>query len=153
MMNFDWMMNYLIWLAAFSVLVATFERIWPAREQRMIRRWLWSDAVHLVFNGHFFGLLLYGIATYHVLPHVDAFLAELGLRESLYFAAVNLWGWGLIAQSVVAFFLLDFVQWLVHNTLHRVSFLWKIHQVHHSVKDGEMDWIVYFRFSWNEPVN
>jgi 3-mercaptopyruvate sulfurtransferase SseA len=48
--------------------------------------------------------------------------------------------------------ILDFVQWSVHNLLHRSNFLWKIHQVHHSVKDGEMDWIVSFRFSWIEPV-
>ena len=148
----DLLTNYIFWLIAFSVLVTVFEVIWPAREQKIARKWLWSDYVHLAFNGHLFGLLLYGIATYHVLPHIDGFLAENGLKEVLYFGAVESWGWGLVLQSFVALVVLDFVQWLVHNTLHRVDFLWEIHKVHHSVKEGEMDWIVSFRFSWIEPV-
>lgn len=144
--------NYLFWLALFSLLVLGFEVMWPAREQKIVRKWLWSDSLHLVFNGHILGLLLYGVASYHVLPVIDGFLAERGLKESLYFNAVETWGWGLIAQSLVALIVIDFVQWCVHNTLHRVDFLWEIHKVHHSVKEGEMDWIVSFRFSWIEPV-
>jgi 3-mercaptopyruvate sulfurtransferase SseA/sterol desaturase/sphingolipid hydroxylase (fatty acid hydroxylase superfamily) len=144
------MMNYLVWLAAFSVLVAVFERLWPARPQKTLRRWLWSDALHLVFNGHVLGLLLYGITWYRVLPVLDAWLADQGWTGLVYRNAAS--GWSLVVQSVVALVVLDFVQWLVHNSLHRSGLLWRIHQVHHSVKDGEMDWIVSFRFSWLEPV-
>ena len=144
------MMNYILWLAAFSLLVAVFERLWPARRQKLLRKWLWSDAVHLVFNGHVLGLLLYGISWYHVLPALDGWLAEQGLTGFVYRGAAS--GWSLVVQSIVALVVLDFVQWLVHNSLHRIGFLWNIHQVHHSVKDGEMDWIVSFRFSWLEPV-
>lgn len=143
-------MNYLVWLAAFSVLVAVFERLWPAREQKAFRKWLWSDAVHLVFNGHLLGLLLYGIAWYRVMPLLDGWLAEQGLTGIVYRNAAS--GWNIVVQSIVALVVLDFVQWLVHNSLHRIGPLWRIHQVHHSVKDGEMDWIVSFRFSWLEPV-
>jgi 3-mercaptopyruvate sulfurtransferase SseA len=55
-------------------------------------------------------------------------------------------------QIVVALVVVDFVQWSVHNLLHRVPFLWKFHQTHHSIVDGEMDWIVSFRFQWTEVV-
>ena len=144
--------NYLFWLFLFSALVLAFEVLWPARKQRILRKWLWSDYIHLAFNGHFLGLLLYGIASYHVLPILDSILAENGLKDTLYFNAVGTWGWGLALQSIVALFVMDFVQWCVHNTLHRVNFLWEIHKIHHSVKDGEMDWVVSFRFSWLEPV-
>ena len=144
--------NYLVWLALFSALVMLFEILWPARDQKVARKWLWSDYLHLVFNGHILGLLLFSISSYHVLPHIDVFLAERGLSELFYFGAVKGWGWGIVTQAIVALVILDFVQWLVHNTLHRVNFLWEIHKVHHSVKDGEMDWIVSFRFSWLEPV-
>ena len=143
-------MQYLAWLVFLSVLVAVLERLRPARSQPVLRRWLWSDAVHLFFNGHLLGLLLYGIAWYRVLPVFDGWLAEHGWTGVVYRNAVA--GWGIVAQSLLALFVLDFLQWLVHNTLHRVGPLWKIHQVHHSVKDGEMDWIVSFRFSWLEPV-
>ena len=36
--------------------------------------------------------------------------------------------------------------------LHRVPLFWEFHKAHHSVKDGEMDWIVSFRFSWLEVI-
>lgn len=146
------LMNYIFWLGICSLLVICFEILWPAREQKLVRKWLWSDYIHLIFNGHIFGLLLYGISSHHILPYLDVFLAERGLKELLYFNAVEVWGWGLFVQSLIALVTLDFLQWLVHNTLHRIDFLWAIHKVHHSVKDGEMDWIVSFRFSWIEPM-
>jgi len=45
---------------------------------------------------------------------------------------------------------LDFIQWGVHNLLHRTPFLWQIHKVHHSIV--ELDWIGNFRFHWGEIV-
>jgi 3-mercaptopyruvate sulfurtransferase SseA/sterol desaturase/sphingolipid hydroxylase (fatty acid hydroxylase superfamily) len=143
-------MHYFAWLIGLSAVVALLEVLWPARDQPALRRWSWSDALHLVFNGHFLGVLLYGIATYRVLPPIDAWLADQGWLGLLYRDIAG--GWPLFAQILVALVVIDFVQWGVHNLLHRVGFLWRIHQVHHSVKDGEMDWIVSFRFSWLEPV-
>ena len=145
-------MNYLYWLIGLSVLVALFEYFWPAREQKKLRTWLWSDVIYLLFHGHAFGVFLYGIAIYHILPPIDTLLAQYGWDHFLYYQAVQVWGWGLFLQSIVAIVVLDFIQWCVHNMLHRVNALWSIHQVHHSVQDGEMDWIVSFRFSWLEPV-
>ena len=142
--------NYIFWLILFSVMVWIFELLWPARKQKILREWLWSDYLHLAFNGHILGVILYGITSYRILPHLDTFLATQGYKDVLYFQAVS--GWSIWVQAIVALIILDFVQWLVHNTLHRSNFLWEIHKIHHSVKDGEMDWIVSFRFSWIEPV-
>jgi len=143
-------MNYPLWLVSISVFVALLEWGWPAREQKRLRKRLWSDCLYLIFNGHFLGVFLYGIATYYIIPYIDSALSTLGVREQIYFGAVQ--SWGLIFQVVVALFVIDLIQWLVHNALHRIPFLWPIHQVHHSVQDGEMDWIVAFRFSWLEVV-
>lgn len=143
-------MSYLAWLALFSIIVAVFEWRWPARTQPMWRKWTWSDALHLLFNGHLLGAYLYAISSYRLIPVLDGFLASYGLLGVLYQDAVA--DWPLWVQIPIALVVIDFVQWCVHNTLHRVPFLWNIHQVHHSVKDGEMDWIVSFRFSWLEPV-
>ena len=134
--------NYLLWLIGLSIIIAGVERAFAARSQSVVRRWLWSDLLHLFFNGHFLGLMLYGIAFHLVLPQVDTQLAQLGWQDRVYFNAAHAFGWSLVLQSVIALFVLDFIQWCVHNTLHRSDLLWKIHQVHHSVKDGEMDWIV-----------
>src|SRR6056300_1764040 len=115
--------NYIFWLVLFSVIVLLFEVRWPAREQKIVRKWLWSDYLHLIFNGHILGLLLYGIASYHVLPYLDGFLAEYGLKDVLYFQAVA--GWDIVLQSILALIIMDFAQWLVHNALHRNDFLWE----------------------------
>lgn len=134
-----------------SVGVALAERVRPWRpEQKTLRRWLWSDLLHLVFNGHFLGLLIAGTAALYVLPPLDAWLMERGLLAPLYRNAAA--SWPLWVQIPVALVVVDFVQWCVHNALHRVPWLWSWHKVHHSVVDGEMDWIVSFRFQWTEVV-
>lgn len=142
---------YPLGLALMSGFVMLLERLFPWRpEQRQIRPKLWSDIIHLVFNGHFLGLLLAGLASTWVLPHVDRWLAAEGLTNSVYRnAAVD---WPLWVQILVALFVVDFIQWCVHNMLHRVPLFWEFHKAHHSVKDGEMDWIVSFRFSWLEVI-
>ena len=142
---------YPISLAALSGLVFLLERFFPWRPgQKQLRPKLWSDLIHLVFNGHFLGLLLAGLASTWVLPYVDRWLSAEGLTDAVYRnAAAN---WPLWSQVIVALFVVDFIQWCVHNSLHRVPFLWELHKAHHSVKDGEMDWIVSFRFSWLEVI-
>lgn len=142
--------NYLPWLIFFSLLVALFEVIWPAREQKIFRKWLWSDYVHMVFNGNFFGSWIVIIGARYLSPMLESSLASVDLKDALFFNAIA--DWGMIPQMLVGFLILDFTQWLVHNTLHRVNFLWEIHKIHHSVKEGEMDWIVSLRFSWLEIV-
>lgn len=140
-------MSYLTWLAMLSVAVALLERFVPARpEQRALRRTLGWDIVYLVFNGHFLGVLLAAAFAHSVGPLLDQSGAAALVARS--------WisRWPLLAQAVVAVVLLDFIQWNVHRMLHAVPAFWRFHQVHHSVVDGEMDWIVSFRFHWMEAV-
>jgi sterol desaturase/sphingolipid hydroxylase (fatty acid hydroxylase superfamily) len=59
-------------------------------------------------------------------------------------------GWPLLAQVAVFLVLADFLQWCIHNLLHRVPWLWTFHKVHHSI--DTMDWIGNFRFHWMEIV-
>ena len=44
----------------------------------------------------------------------------------------------------------DFVEWWIHRLLHFVPFLWKFHQVHHSVK--QMGFASHLRYHWMENV-
>ena len=142
---------YPICLVVISACVALAEALAPMRPgQRRWRRWLWSDLVHLVFNGHFLGVIVFTVATVWVLPHLDPILSDLQVRDALYrSAAAELPVW---AQIIAALFVIDFIHWCVHNLLHRVPMLWEFHKTHHSVGDDEMDFIVSFRFQWVEVV-
>ena len=142
---------YPIALAMASAAVALAEALAPARpQQRQWRRHLASDFVYLVFNGHLLGLLLYALAMRWVLPPIDDALARHGVIDVVYRNVAA--EWPLWVQIGVALVLLDFAQWLIHNLLHRVPWLWELHKTHHTVADGEMDWIVSFRFHWLELV-
>ncbi|MDP2311285.1 MAG: sterol desaturase family protein [Pseudomonadota bacterium] len=142
---------YAIALLVVSLAVASLEAAFPWRkEQRQLRPGLLGDLAHLVFNGHFLGAILFGLATTWLLPSLDRLLGQAGLTELVYRNAAV--GWPLWVQVIVALVAIDFVQWGIHNLLHRVSWLWTFHQCHHSIVDGEMDWIVSFRFQWAEVV-
>ncbi len=139
-------MIYPIALAICSLLVAALEAFAPRRpEQRQLRPTLWTDLVMLVFNGHFLGVGLYLLSTKWILPPIDRVLGPHLYRN----VAAH---WPLWLQVATVLLVMDFAQWCIHNLLHRVSWLWEFHKVHHSVVDGEMDWIVSFRFHWMEAV-
>ena len=142
---------YPISLAILSAVVFGLEWLMPWRpQQKQLRSRLGSDLIHLVVNGHFLGIMIAGLADVWVLAHVDRWLAQANLTDVVYRNAAA--SWPVAVQIIVSLLVLDFVQWCVHNLLHRVPGLWELHKAHHSVQDGEMDWIVSFRFSWLEVV-
>ncbi|MCB9531470.1 MAG: sterol desaturase family protein [Myxococcales bacterium] len=141
-------LTYPIALATISLFVFALERFFPLRAQRLLRPALGWDLVHLVFNGHFLGVIFFGVASTHILPQIDGALARWGVVDAVYRNAAA--DWPLWAQIIVALVVVDFLQWCVHVSLHRVPWLWETHKCHHSIEDGEMDWIVSFRFQWTE---
>jgi len=135
--------GYLFWLIVVSVFCLALERLWPwRRRQRMLRRQFLQDLFWLVFNGHFAGILV-AFAAAHLfawaVPAVDRARAVNLLN------AQPLW-----VQFVVFFTLRDFLEWAIHNMLHRAPWLWEFHKLHHSIE--ELDWIGNFRFHWMEIV-
>jgi sterol desaturase/sphingolipid hydroxylase (fatty acid hydroxylase superfamily) len=68
----------------------------------------------------FFGLLL---ALWLIEP-----VRALGLPFTVWWPAH--WPW--LAQGAFALLLIDFIQYWVHRTAHRVSALWRLHAVHHA---------------------
>lgn len=144
-------MSYVVGLALISALFVAAEAVRPWRpQQRQLRRGLLSDLSFLVFNGHFLGVGLYFVATRAILPPLDAALRSVGACPYVYRNAAA--GWPLWAQALVLVVAFDFLQWAIHRLLHAVPRLWQLHKVHHSVVDGEMDWLVSFRFHWVEAV-
>ena len=133
---------YWQWLVAVSIAIALAERIRPARQkQPALRRQLGNDLFYLAFHGHWYYLLFGGLIVSVAAP-VSASLDWLPQRL--------LDGRGFWLQFCVYLIVSDALQWCVHRLLHGVPFLWKFHQVHHSVQ--EMDWAANFRFHWMETV-
>lgn len=140
------MMFYPYWLAGCSILAIVLEKIWPAfLHVKTPKERLW-DGIHLVMNGHFFGVALYLIYSQSIEP----ILSLWGLEQTLFHSTcthLSIW-----IQIPVALVIIDLIQWCIHNLLHRIPILWNIHKLHHSVQTDEMTWIVAFRFSWIESI-
>lgn len=140
--------QYWFWLLAISLLCFVLERIRPwRREQRALRAGFLQDLFWLAFNGHFAGIAL-AVASGWLLARVGLLLDGLHLPrpESLHLlASAPAW-----LQFLVFLVLKDFLEWFVHNLLHRVPWLWEFHKLHHSIL--ELDFLGSFRFHWMESV-
>ena len=143
MVIFGW--GYTPWLVAVSLFWVLAERLRPERRaQSILRPQLGNDLFYLAFNGVWYGTLMYWLGW---VPR----LAE-GVRSTLSFLPAEGWlnGKHVLVQVLVFLVVSDFLQWCVHNLLHRVPWLWQFHKLHHSIH--ELDWIGHFRFHWVETV-
>ncbi|MDT0538984.1 sterol desaturase family protein [Croceitalea sp. P059] len=141
----NWYNNYFWGLIAISLMVWLLEILFPWRkDQSVFRKDFWLDAFYMFFNFFVFAIIIQGV--YNML---EVSFGQLGITiQSIAF--FNIQDWPLWSQLVVFFVLLDFVQWLTHMALHKFSFLWRFHQVHHSVK--EMGFAAHLRYHWMENI-
>ncbi len=145
MLNILWdTRGYFFWLLVVSLLCFALERFWPWRQQQpALRPQLGQDIVWLVINGHYVGIALSIVTVWLGTQLAPGFFDHLETFQLLS-------NWPLVAQVAVFFVIKDFLEWSVHNLLHRNRYLWEIHKLHHSIT--EMDWIGNFRFHWGEVV-
>lgn len=140
-----WYTNYFWGLIVISLVVWGLEIAFPWRKhQSIFRKDFGLDACYMFFNFVLFAIFISGF--YKV---VNVAFSDLGVTaKSL--ALVDLSKWSMWLQLSVFFVVLDFVQWFTHILLHRFSFLWNFHKVHHSVK--EMGFAAHLRYHWMENV-
>ncbi len=132
-----------------SLFIWGLEIIWPWREkQKIIRKDFWLDAFYMFFNYFMFNLIIFS-----ALNNTTAFIFSNGME------AIGLPSGHLIdfmsgmptwSRILVFFLIYDFMQWGVHNALHRIPFLWRFHRVHHSVQ--EMGFAAHLRYHFMENV-
>ena len=140
--------QYYFWLAAISLFVFILERIKPWRpEQKVLRKGIWQDVFWLVFNGHYFGVVL-AIASGKIIQWFNGVLYGHGLPVPESLALIQ--GMPFWLQFLVFFFVKDFIEWNIHRLLHIVPAFWEFHKLHHSIE--EMDWIGNMRFHWMEII-
>ena len=57
---------------------------------------------------------------------------------------LNLFDWPIVIEFILSILILDFAIWVQHLVTHKIPFLWRVHQVHHS--DPEFDVSTAIRF-------
>ncbi|MGB0423242.1 MAG: sterol desaturase family protein [Flavobacteriales bacterium] len=147
MITFDvpWYNNYFYGLILMSLLVWLLEIAFPWRKnQGVFRKDFWLDGFYMFFNFFIFSI---AIAGFYAL--LEGGFAKIGLGiESI--VLIDLDALPVVAQLLIFFVLLDFVQWLTHVSLHRFELFWRFHKVHHSVE--EMGFAAHLRYHWMENV-
>lgn len=136
------MLPYWVFLIAVSLPFIVAERLVPWRAQALLRPGWVSDLIYIFLNGYLLGIVLEPAAS-RVTPWVDTFVVPA-------LGSGHVSGWPAWLQFLLAFFVVDLMQWSVHNLLHRLPWLWSLHRVHHSIV--HMDWIGSMRFHWGEIV-
>ena len=142
--------NYFYWLLGVSLIFFLLEVVLPWRRKQPIpRKDFWLDAFYMFFNFFLFSLVIY-----NALSEVVVHLFNDGIRSltgGFDLQGVNpLNGWPYWAVLLLGLVIRDFIQWWVHRLLHRVSWLWEFHKVHHSVE--QMGFAAHLRFHWMENV-
>lgn len=131
--------NYFWMVTLATLFIMGLEVIFPWRKDQAFFRKDWGlDLLYLYGNVFLFAVLLEGI--YAALSNAIPIGLQVGFLSDL--------NWPL--QLMVFFIVQDFLQWSTHRLLHANGFLWKFHQIHHSVE--EMGVASHFRYHWMENV-
>lgn len=140
--------NYFWALIAVSLIFLVWEWLRPWRKDQLkFRKDFWLDAFYMFFNFFLFSLIIFNALSEVVVDAFTNLLAQLGLSNLV---AIELNGWSILAQLFTLFLVRDFIQWWTHRLLHKVPFLWKFHQVHHSVE--QMGFAAHLRYHWMETL-
>ena len=144
-----WWHNYVLVFLAPTLLFFVLEISRPWRKgQATIRKDFWLDAFYMVFNFFLFSLLIFNASSELVVRFMQESVLTL---TGLDLKAINpLEQWPTWAVLIFGFVFMDFLQWCIHRLLHRVSWLWEFHKVHHSVR--EMGFAAHLRYHWMENV-
>lgn len=142
--------NFFYGLIAISLVVWLLEIIFPWRKnQSIFRKDFWLDTFYMFFNFFILNLIVLIALSNTVAELFNDGLKMIGLSvaQLQLFDVDDFPKWlGLFIFFIVS----DFVQWNTHRLLHRFTFLWNFHKVHHSVK--EMGFAAHLRYHWMEPV-
>ena len=140
--------NYFYWLIGISLFFWLWEIVFPWRKkQSIIRKDFWLDGFYMFFNFFIFSLIGYNAVSNVAVEAFNDFLGLFGISNLV---AFEIQSWPYWTQLLTLFLIRDFIQYNVHQVLHRVPILWEFHKVHHSVE--QMGFAAHLRFHWMETV-
>lgn len=142
--------SYFYLLILVSAVFFVLEVLIPWRKkQAVFRKDFWLDAFYMFFNFFLFSLIIYSAASNVVVElfndGIKAITGGFDMQKSNPMHSLPYW-----AVLLIGFVMRDFIQWWVHRLLHRVSWLWNFHKVHHSVE--QMGFAAQLRYHWMENV-
>lgn len=141
-----WYQNYFYLLLAVSLLFFLLEIAFPWRKnQPVFRRDFWLDFFYMFFNFFLISLIAYAAISNVAVQFFYDLFAAAGITN---YAVIEIATWPLWLKITVAFVLKDFIQWNTHRLLHRYTWLWNFHKVHHSAK--QMGFATHLRFHFME---
>ena len=117
------------------------------KNQPKIRKDFWLDGFYMFFNFFIFSLIGYYAVSNVFSKAFNDFLSLFGIHNLVAIQIQSFPVWG---QWLTLFLLRDFIHWNIHRLLHRSSFLWEFHKVHHSVE--QMGFAAHLRYHWMETV-
>jgi sterol desaturase/sphingolipid hydroxylase (fatty acid hydroxylase superfamily) len=123
----DW---FILDLLASSLIFIVIEKIWPFRDQSVLRLGWQTDLNHFLLNHLMVGFVL--LVANHFVSNVFGWAVGRGTEEMI--AALPF-----VAQVFLIILFADLVQYASHRAYHEIPFLWRFHAVHHSAK--RMDWL------------
>jgi sterol desaturase/sphingolipid hydroxylase (fatty acid hydroxylase superfamily) len=142
--------NYFYGLIFISILVYVLELIFPWRKnQPIIRKDFWLDLFYMFFNFFLLNLIVL-IALSNVTAQLFSDLFAIFHLQLASIQLIDISAYPKVVSLLLFFLVSDFIQWNTHRMLHRVSFLWNFHKVHHSVK--QMGFAAHLRYHWMEPI-
>lgn len=141
----NWYENYFWGLILISLSIWFLEILFPWRKhQGVFRKDFWLDVFYMFFNFFIFGTFISG---FYALT--SSLFKSIGIVPDT-LVLINIKELPVVYQLILFFVINDFVQWFTHILLHRFDFLWKFHQIHHSVK--EMGFAAHLRYHWMENI-
>jgi sterol desaturase/sphingolipid hydroxylase (fatty acid hydroxylase superfamily) len=139
---------FYFWLLVISAAVFTLERLFPLRrEQEAVRDGFLQDVFWMVFNTQYLSWM-FALVAVHTVAWLDATLLHIGLPAPASLKLIS--HWPVWLQFIVFFVVRDFLEWNIHRALHTVPWLWRFHQLHHSIE--QLDWLSTFRSHWSEFI-
>ena len=148
-MNPSWD-NYFYALVVVSLVVWGLEVVFPWRKnQGAFRKDFWLDAFYMFFNFFIFNMIVFIALSIKAEELFLKLLSYFG-RDVSSLQLIDLNEYPVLIRLLLFFVITDYVQWRIHRLLHKSTWLWKYHKVHHSVK--EMGFAAHLRYHWMETL-
>ncbi|MEH6345769.1 MAG: sterol desaturase family protein [Bermanella sp.] len=109
------------------IIIALAEWLWPRREQKVMRPKRWRDNLSLLALAALFMRLMLPMGLAGLALQLTQ--ANIGLFNQPDLMLTNHW-----LVLVLSLIVLDFFIYWQHRLFHKVPYLWRLHQVHHSDK-------------------
>ena len=124
--------KYTISLIVIAIIFTLLEFVFPYRKIQKVFNKRATDFLYQIVNFKLVGgFMEMGVLFFYV------YLLNLNMKPS-FLSWNSLESYPTILVVILFILLFDFIEYVIHNLLHRISFLWEFHKVHHSIE--HLDW-------------